>query len=136
MKTPLSMLDEVRVASPCPVRWNELTGDDRTRACEMCGKHVHNLSAMTRSDAERALSDPAVECVTFLRAAGGRVVTADPPRGRWRRIGGLVLAWVVLALVAGCGDDKPRKTTPNGTPIPEGCEYDPATGNIRSLGKR
>ena len=137
MKTALPSLDEVCVNSPCPMKWAELAGDDRTRACEACGKHVHNLSAMTRAEAEQALADPAIECVTFIRGPDGRIVTSDSPKRWWRRTLALMLAWVALVFMLGCGsDDKPKRKTPSGTPIPDGCEYDPATGTIRTLGKR
>lgn len=136
MKTQLPTLDDLCVESPCPLRWAALRGNDLTRSCEVCGKHVHNLSAMTRAEAERAVADPSVECVTFLRALDGQVITADKPKRPWWRVGLLILGWwasfvlmVVLMLVYG-GEEKPKKTT-----LPDGCEYDPATGCFRAMGK-
>ncbi len=32
--------------------WEAMTGDDRARYCAACGKHVHNLTGMSKSDAD------------------------------------------------------------------------------------
>ena len=92
MSLPLHVID---VKSPCPASWESMRGDDRTRFCEGCGRHVHNLSAMTRGEAESLLAECASAgrlCVRFARADDGAVQTLDyrrtaPParRGRgWR----------------------------------------------------
>ena len=43
-----SLLEDVRVASPCNASWDAMKGDDRVRFCGECQKNVYNLSAMTR----------------------------------------------------------------------------------------
>ena len=83
----MKLLDPIRLAFECPLRWEKLLGDDRQRYCEACQEHVHNLSAMTRAEAEalvarssepiciRIARDPQGRAV-FLQAAPGLAVTA------------------------------------------------------------
>ncbi|MEP6707239.1 MAG: hypothetical protein ABJC05_06945, partial [Pyrinomonadaceae bacterium] len=44
-------LDNLRPASPCPVGWEQMTGDERVRLCRLCDLHVYNISEMTRDEA-------------------------------------------------------------------------------------
>jgi len=82
----LDLLDRVDVASPCSARWEDMTGDERSRRCGECRLTVHNLSAMTRAQAE-ALLRPRAEgnavrlCVRFYRRADGTILTNDCPMG-------------------------------------------------------
>jgi hypothetical protein len=118
------LLHTIRVASPCPVSWESMSGDDRIRACDMCAKKVYDLSAMTADEAEAALGDPAVECVRFFQRADGRVMTSDcgdwPRRRRQRRIatlagvslaagmaGGVAAAWMMKPAPGGTSTDPP-----------------------------
>jgi hypothetical protein len=76
------LLENVRVASPCQARWEEMTGDDRVRRCGACDKDVYNLSAMPRDEAERLLAERVGSiCVRLYRRADGTVLTADCPVG-------------------------------------------------------
>jgi hypothetical protein len=45
-------VERLRVASPCPASWGTMRGDERTRFCEQCQRHVYNISAMTRRNAQ------------------------------------------------------------------------------------
>lgn len=73
MTTPTRLLDIVRIASPCPVSWEGISGDERTRHCSECNHKVYNLSAISRAEAERLLALPQEEEVdiTTLRSIGG-----------------------------------------------------------------
>jgi hypothetical protein len=106
-RTALSLLDDIRIASPCPARWEDMAGDDRSRHCGECDRRVYDLSAMT---AEQALTlireNEGGLCVRLYRRWDGRVLTADCPEGlrdklmlAGRRGRGWV--WVSLALVCG-----------------------------------
>ena len=71
-------LDVIDVAEPCTRPWEAMAGDDRVRYCEGCRKHVHNLSAMSRGEAERLVCESAGRlCVRFERAHDGRVQTLE-----------------------------------------------------------
>jgi hypothetical protein len=50
-------LDRIAVASPCPVAWDDMTGNDRVRFCSQCKLNVYNISAMTRSEAESFIAN-------------------------------------------------------------------------------
>jgi hypothetical protein len=98
-------LDVIQIDAPCPASWDAMRGDERVRYCEGCHKHVFNLSAMTRTEAERVVCDHAGGlCVRFARTDDGKVQTLDyrPPAGRprgWRFW--TVLSTCAAALVAG-----------------------------------
>lgn len=47
-----NILDHVRVASPCAESWDEMAGDNEVRWCSHCRRSVHNLTQLTRSQAE------------------------------------------------------------------------------------
>jgi hypothetical protein len=106
MKTTMK-LDEIRVASPCNARWNDMDGDERARFCRQCSKHVFNLSTMTRAEIETLIREKEGNfCGRFYRRTDGSLLTADCPsrlrqlRERAARFGGALCA---LALsILGC----------------------------------
>ena len=102
---PLVVID---VKTPCPASWEAMRGDERTRYCVGCGLNVHNLSAMTRLEAEALLSRCAGAgrlCVRFERAEDGAVQTLDyRTSGRagrgwrfWTALGACLAAGVATA---------------------------------------
>jgi hypothetical protein len=42
---------EISIRTPCPKRWEELSGDDRRRYCSECSLHVLNAVALTWREA-------------------------------------------------------------------------------------
>lgn len=83
-----SILDRVRVVNPCSEDWHEMRGNDEVRFCSHCQKSVHNLSQMTRRDAERLVAKSKGQlCVRYISRADQRVVTASdfPPLHRIAR---------------------------------------------------
>jgi hypothetical protein len=102
-------LENVAIAAPCTADWNAMKGDDRVRFCGSCQKNVYNLSAMTRTDAERLVEkhDGPTPCVRLYKRKDGTVITNDCPVGRKRRRvrriiaasigGGLLAAGAMLA---------------------------------------
>lgn len=86
----LPLLDSLRIASPCPASWDQMVGDDITRHCAQCDLDVHNISAMSRADAEAFLQtrkNASRTCVRFFRRTDGTILTQDCPVGLalWRR---------------------------------------------------
>ena len=71
-------LDQLRIDSPCPKRWDDLEGDGPTRYCDHCSLHVHNLSSRSRRDAEALVAEKGAEggrlCVAYTQRADGSVV--------------------------------------------------------------
>ncbi len=87
----LPVLDNLRVASPCDMNWDEMSGDARSRFCGKCAKHVYNLSNMTRAEGEALIAEKEGKlCVRFYQRADGTVLSADCPVGmrklRFRRV--------------------------------------------------
>lgn len=80
----LPMLNNVRIASPCPVKWEDMTGSDSLRHCAQCGLNVYNFSNMKAEDAERILASRQQEqrlCAYFYRRSDGTILTQNCPVG-------------------------------------------------------
>jgi hypothetical protein len=101
-------LEQITVASPCHVPWDDMTGDDQMRYCGRCEKNVYNLSGMARAEAEALVARTGGRlCVRYYQRADGTMLTQDCPVGlaRLRRpfylIGGLAAAFLfaVMSLV-------------------------------------
>ena len=110
-----TILDQVRVASPCLARWEDMAGDDRTRFCRQCSKNVFNFSAMTRVEVETMIREKEGRlCGRFYQRPDGRMLTADCPTGarrrrnRLARFGAAIFA-AMMFLVNGCTT---RRTPP------------------------
>ncbi len=100
-------LNHVSVAAPCHARWSEMSGDDRARFCKLCSKHVYNLSAMSRTEAEALIKEKEGKvCVRFYRRADGKVLTENCPvglrtlRDQMKWVGAGIAA--LFALTASC----------------------------------
>ncbi|MEE2828445.1 MAG: hypothetical protein VX498_04585 [Myxococcota bacterium] len=75
-------LARVRVASPCQQSWDQMQGDDRSRVCGSCAKHVYNLSGMSSDEALALISRRQGRlCVRFYRRSDGTILTGDCPKG-------------------------------------------------------
>jgi hypothetical protein len=105
----LDLLDRVSVASPCSARWEDMAGDAVTRHCGSCDLEVHNLSAMSRAEANAFLQSRAAGrvCARFYRRADGTVLTRDCPvglsaaRARAVRAAGRAAAALVMLIGGG-----------------------------------
>ena len=79
---PLSVLNNLRIASPCPASWHAMRGDDRVRFCDSCSKSVYNLSDLTAAEATALIRESEGGlCLRLYRRADGTVLTADCPVG-------------------------------------------------------
>jgi hypothetical protein len=76
----LSLLQDIRVATPCPARWSAMDGDDRRRFCGQCQKHVYDFSRMREREIVSLLDRDHV-CGRLHRRADGTILTADCPTG-------------------------------------------------------
>lgn len=137
----LDILDRIRIASPCPARWEDMAGDERRRFCGQCRLDVYNLSAMTRAEATALVSGAEGRlCAGFFRRADGTVLTRDCPVGLraaraaaaagLRRIGAAaaLVVGAVLSLGTGGSGWRLRQAQPFATL----CRWlDPATSSVR-----
>ncbi len=100
-------LDEVCIASPCPVKWDQMRGDEQTRFCDLCHLNVYNISKMTRAEATDLLKSKGDVCLRLFRRKDGTVMTKDCPVGVSaaqqfkRRVIGFVAA--AFAVIGGAG---------------------------------
>ncbi len=107
MQTRSFTLEQVHIPTPCDTDWSKMTGDAQKRFCDACGKHVHNLSAMSRDEAERLVNSSEKICVQFARTASGQTLTTEPAISGWRRWSPLAIASMALsATLAMVGCDR------------------------------
>lgn len=75
-------LDRLRIATPCPIKWEQMTGDDRVRFCGHCQLNVYNISALTKGEAQALLvATEGRLCARLYRRSDGTVITKDCPVG-------------------------------------------------------
>jgi hypothetical protein len=81
MSADLPLLDNIRIAKPCPMAWEEMStvGEgDRARFCGHCNLNVHNLSAMTRPEVDALLRKQEGRlCVGYFQSADGIVLMKE-----------------------------------------------------------
>jgi hypothetical protein len=76
------LLSKVKIASPCHARWEDMKGDDRSRFCSRCSKHVYNFSTMSADEvAELVRAKEGNLCGRFYRRKDGTMLTANCPVG-------------------------------------------------------
>jgi carboxypeptidase family protein/ankyrin repeat protein len=84
---PKHFLNNLTIPSPCTEDWNSMTGNDEVRFCKHCNLDVHNLSQMTRSQAQRLVGRSNGRlCVRYHQDPTGRPLML-PVRQRLHRIG-------------------------------------------------
>ena len=107
-------LEQIRVASPCPARWDQMDGDDVTRFCHQCRKHVYNLVEMAHDEIEALIVRTEGRfCGRLYQRADGTTTVGDCPvglarirRSLRRRVGRL--AAILLLVIGGYGYARAR----------------------------
>lgn len=107
------------------MRWEELRGEARSRFCEHCQHHVHNLSELPRRGVAGVLRRSRTErmCVTYTQRADGSMLTRGAAmRERFAKPFRRAFAWLLAAFVpmalGSCATEPPRQqmtgvVTPN-----------------------
>lgn len=97
-----SHLDHLRIASSCPANWEQMSGDERVRSCDLCHLQVYNIARLTRSEVAALISSTEGRiCARLYRRADGTIITKDCPVGlravrrRVAAIAGAVFASIV-----------------------------------------
>lgn len=81
-KTAQQLINNVQIASPCPVSWGSMTGDDKVRFCGSCEKNVYDISALSAEAAVELIRENKGDiCVQLYRRKDGTVLTEDCPKG-------------------------------------------------------
>ncbi|TVQ59266.1 MAG: hypothetical protein EA379_11670 [Phycisphaerales bacterium] len=95
----IRLLDNVRIDEPCPLATTDLPRAPGGWHCPQCDKRVHDISALTRDEAEALLRSRAETglCVRITKDDRG-VVTRE--RTAWRRTRrGLAIVSNIAALI-------------------------------------
>jgi hypothetical protein len=103
MSSERNNLERARVASPCQVSWDSMTGDDKVRFCQQCQLHVYNIAEMTRGQAEALMARTEGRiCARLYRRADGTILTKDCPVGlrAFRRRVGRIAGAAITALLS------------------------------------
>src|SRR5262245_18292738 len=102
-------LDSITIPVACPVPWDEMRGDNRTRFCDKCSQNVHDVSELTRAEAVQLLTaGDKLPCLRIYRRQDGRVMTADCSTRRdriwkWLHERSTWAAWLfALVFFTGC----------------------------------
>jgi len=75
-------IDRLRIATPCPISWEQMTGDNRVRFCDHCRLNVYNISELSPIEAETLIASTEGRlCARLFRRADGTVLTKDCPVG-------------------------------------------------------
>lgn len=108
---------KMRVGVPCERAWDELEGGGDRRHCGDCDRIVHNVSAMSREEAQTMLDDaaPGRVCVFGVARGDGTLMTAEEVPGRiadWlrrkaRAAAPMAASFSVLIQPGGCETEKP-----------------------------
>lgn len=53
---PKNFLNNITIPAPCTTDWDSMIGNDQVRFCEHCSLDVHNLSLLTRNQAQRLVT--------------------------------------------------------------------------------
>ncbi|MEZ5426987.1 MAG: carboxypeptidase-like regulatory domain-containing protein [Pyrinomonadaceae bacterium] len=95
-------VNKFRIASPCPVGWENMNGDARKRFCDSCQLNVYNIAEMTEAEVENLISGNKERiCARLYKRADGTVLTRDCPVGvhtrrkRISRFAGAILAAII-----------------------------------------
>jgi hypothetical protein len=82
MKQKNDFLDRARIASPCSVGWENMSGDERVRFCNQCSLHVYNISEMTKEQVSSLVARTEGRlCARIYRRDDGTILTRDCPVG-------------------------------------------------------
>lgn len=82
MTATFTILDQISIASPCSADWKAMQGDDRSRLCGSCQKHVYDIASMAADEALALIHEREGHvCLRLFRRADGTVMTADCPVG-------------------------------------------------------
>jgi hypothetical protein len=142
VETSLKILSDIRIASPCPAKWDAMSGDERARHCGSCEKTVYNISALTADEAaELIAAHEGKLCIRMFRRSDGTVITRDCPVGRAERIRKSIRAmivsaasWLGLLPLAGCVNETTGSVDPARRVGSKASDYAPAPimGDIAS----
>ena len=109
-------INKLRVASPCSVGWETMTGDERVRRCHSCQLNIYNIAEMTKSEVEDLITKLEDRvCIRLYKRADGTILTKDCPVGfranqkRIARFAGATLATILGLFSVSFGQKEDKK---------------------------
>lgn len=110
-------VNKLRVASPCSVGWETMSGDERVRHCQSCQLNVYNIAEMTKAEVESLIENREGRlCLRLYKRADGTVLTKDCPVGfrayqkRLARFAGATFAAILGLFSLSYGQKDEKKT--------------------------
>lgn len=108
----------MRVASPCSVGWETMTGDDRVRRCDSCELNIYNFAEMTKPEIVNLIENAEGRiCGRLFLRSDGTVLTKDCPVGiravykQTARLAGAALSAIFALFSVGFGQNKSNNET-------------------------
>jgi len=92
--------DQIPIPEPCNEDWSAMTGEEKRRFCAACDKHVHDLSAMTATEAEQTLAEDPEICVRYTVHEDGSLVHQSSRRAFFKAAAGALLLGTTPAIAA------------------------------------
>lgn len=85
-QSDLAIVNNIRIATPCKMDWNKMTGDERKRYCQDCNLHVYNVSELSPKETVDLLrsNNGGRVCLQIYRRKDGTVMTRDCPVAVWK----------------------------------------------------
>jgi hypothetical protein len=119
-------LDNVMIAAPCNIGWDNMVGDDRVRLCAGCDKNVYNTSRMTKAEIKELLAvEGKAPCLRIYRRADGTMLTEDCPvglrrvRDAWQRVAKVAASiWACALTVTSSWAQTVQQTSEEQAPPP------------------
>ena len=82
MKTQSDLINNLRVASPCHVGWEQMHGSAQVRFCDSCQRNVYNFADMTSNEIKLLLEKTEGGiCGRMYQRSDGTILTRDCPVG-------------------------------------------------------
>jgi hypothetical protein len=75
-----SLLKEYTIPDPCPMNWDDMDGDNGSRYCTACGKHVHDLTAVTPEVAAGLITFQGGHLCARVYQRDDGTLTTQPPQ--------------------------------------------------------
>ena len=95
---------DLRISSPCPMAWNDLTGNDRVRYCGQCKLNVYNLAEMSDAEVDALVRKTEGRLCGRLFLRGDRTATLrDCQTARKQRLYRRLATIGAVVLLAGFG---------------------------------
>lgn len=97
--------ENIQIAKPCKAKWDQMSGDEKVRACNLCKMNVYNVAMMTKEEAEQLFaandSTGTRTCIRLWRRADGTIITRNCPKALQAIKVRIWSIWASIAAVIG-----------------------------------